>query len=63
MFESQNHTEFCVSHFLGRILSCAYTIGLYGHKLLDLPGDHLDHPVMSNLYSFYVIYCIHLLCD
>ena len=45
---AQNPREFYASHFLGRVLGCAYTICSYS-QIAQFPVDHLSHPVVSSL--------------
>ena len=56
LFVSQNLKEFCASHFLGWILSCAYTICLRVKfkPLAQFPVDHLAHPAGSTI--MYMLY-------
>ena len=61
-FISQYPREFYESHFLRRVLVCAYTICLYGQILISCTT--LFHTVSCLVFcSFCASFCIRLLCD
>ena len=64
-FVSQNPRKVCVSHSLGKILGCAYTICSYGQTLISciIPSESLSPPSRILSYTFSVLIgCIRLLC-
>ena len=64
-FVSQNPREVCASHFLGRILDCAYTICSYGQISISctIPSGSPSPPGRVSSCSFLLAYCIHQVDD